>query len=68
MTHLSDDCETSEPRRGARASSSSKKSRHGAAALARLNSWRTARSLSPTHLFSSSGPYQGRFNALVVHD
>lgn len=54
--HRSDDWETSEPRRGARASSSSKKRRHGAAARARANSCRTALSLSPTHLFSSSGP------------
>ena len=42
--------------RGAKASSSSKKSTQGAAARARLNSCLTARSLSPTHLFSSSGP------------
>ena len=54
--HLSEDWEVSAARLGAKASSSSKKSTQGAAARARLNSWRTARSLSPTHLLSSSGP------------
>ena len=54
--HRSEAWEVSEPRRGASASSSSKKSTAGAAARARANSWRTARSLSPTYLFSSSGP------------
>lgn len=46
----------SEPRRGAKASNSSKKRTQGSAARARANSWRTALSLSPTYLFSSSGP------------
>ena len=44
------------PRFGARASSSSKKRMHGAAARARAKSDRTARSDSPTHLLRSSGP------------
>ena len=44
------------PRRGASESSSSKKSTHGAAARARAKRVRTARSLSPTYLLSSSGP------------
>lgn len=46
----------SPPRRGASASISSKKRTQGAAAPARAKSWRTARSLSPTYLLSSSGP------------
>ena len=54
--HRSEDWEVSAALRGARASSSSKNSTQGAAARARLNSCLTARSLSPTHLFSSSGP------------
>ena len=44
------------PRLGASESSSSKKRTHGDAALARAKSVRTARSLSPTYLFKSSGP------------
>ena len=44
------------PRRGASESSSSKNNTQGAAALALANSVRTARSDSPTYLFSSSGP------------
>mmetsp|Transcript_28567 Transcript_28567/g.77052 ORF Transcript_28567/g.77052 Transcript_28567/m.77052 type:complete len:275 (-) Transcript_28567:1339-2163(-) len=44
------------PLRGANASSSSKNRTQGWAARARENSCRTARSLSPTYLFSSSGP------------
>lgn len=46
---------TSEPRRGASASISSKKSTHGAAARAREKSCRTARSLSPTYLPGGGG-------------
>lgn len=41
---------------GHSASSSSKKITHGALARARENTRRTASSLSPTYLFSSSGP------------
>ena len=52
----SEDWLESEPLLGARASSSSKNSTHGCAARALANNWRTARSLSPTYLFSSSGP------------
>mmetsp|Transcript_3349 Transcript_3349/g.11367 ORF Transcript_3349/g.11367 Transcript_3349/m.11367 type:complete len:210 (-) Transcript_3349:2500-3129(-) len=44
------------PLLGAKESSSSKKSTQGAAALARANKDRTARSDSPTYLFKSSGP------------
>lgn len=54
--HRSEEWLLSEPRRGARASISSKKRTQGCAARARANSCRTARSLSPTYLFSSSGP------------
>ena len=46
----------SPPRRGASESSSSKNKTHGDAARARAKSVRTARSLSPTYLLSSSGP------------
>ena len=46
----------SPPRRGASESSSSKNNTHGDAARARAKSVRTARSLSPTYLFSNSGP------------
>ena len=46
----------SEPRLGHRLSSSSKNITHGADELARLKSWRTAFSDSPTYLFRSSGP------------
>mmetsp|Transcript_12660 Transcript_12660/g.38743 ORF Transcript_12660/g.38743 Transcript_12660/m.38743 type:complete len:268 (+) Transcript_12660:2284-3087(+) len=44
------------PRAGARASSSSKNITHGRAARARTNRSRTFFSLSPTYMFSSSGP------------
>ena len=44
------------PRAGARASSSSKKTTHGAACLARSNTSRTFFSDSPTYMFTSSGP------------
>eukprot|EP00755_Sulcionema_specki_P010848 Sspe_Gene.47543::Locus_24298_Transcript_1_1_Confidence_1.000_Length_2121::g.47543::m.47543 len=44
------------PRFGASASSSSKKSTHGAEARPRANTILTARSLSPTYLLRSSGP------------
>lgn len=57
FTTLSVDWFTSEPRLGARASSSSKKRTHGEAARALVNSCLTARSLSPTYLFSNSGPW-----------
>ena len=59
FTTLSVDWFTSEPRLGARASSSSKKRTHGEAARALVNSCLTARSLSPTYLFSNSGPWIG---------
>jgi len=55
--HLSEDWLESLPLRGASASISSKNSTQGEAALALANTWRTARSLSPTNLFSSSGPW-----------
>lgn len=55
LTTRSEDWLTSEPRRGASASISSKKSTQGAAARARENSWRTARSLSPTYLQGGGG-------------
>mmetsp|Transcript_40999 Transcript_40999/g.101174 ORF Transcript_40999/g.101174 Transcript_40999/m.101174 type:complete len:346 (-) Transcript_40999:1252-2289(-) len=44
------------PRLGQSASSSSKKTMHGGEAAARMKSWRTARSDSPTNLERSSGP------------
>ena len=44
-------------RRGHRASSSSRKTTHGLLVRARWKTWRTARSLSPTNLFRSSGPW-----------
>eukprot|EP00982_Pelagococcus_subviridis_P007496 30632-Pelagococcus_subviridis.AAC.5 len=55
------------PRRGARESSSSKNSTHGAADRARWNSVRTARSLSPTYLFNSSGPLMDMKFAFAAH-
>ena len=42
---------------GQSASSSSKKITHGALALALEKTWRTLDSLSPTYMFSSSGPF-----------
>lgn len=47
------------PACGAMASNSSKKSTAGAAAAARANTSRTAASLAPMYLFSSSGPLHG---------
>ena len=44
------------PRRGARESSSSKKSTQGCAFRARSNTSRTFFSLSPTYMLMSSGP------------
>mmetsp|Transcript_28069 Transcript_28069/g.69721 ORF Transcript_28069/g.69721 Transcript_28069/m.69721 type:complete len:205 (-) Transcript_28069:248-862(-) len=58
LTTRSVACEPdSEPRRGTRASSSSKKMTHGAEARPRAKSCRTARSDSPTNLLISSGPF-----------
>jgi hypothetical protein len=54
--HLSAAWFESVPLLGASASISSKNSTHGCAARARANSCLTALSLSPTYLFSSSGP------------
>lgn len=56
LTTRSADWLVSLPRRGASASISSKNNTHGAAARALEKSCRTARSLSPTYLLSSSGP------------
>mmetsp|Transcript_12990 Transcript_12990/g.30357 ORF Transcript_12990/g.30357 Transcript_12990/m.30357 type:complete len:225 (-) Transcript_12990:1041-1715(-) len=56
LTTRSAELEPSAERRGTRASSSSKKMTQGAELRARWKTRRTARSDSPTYLFSSSGP------------
>ena len=45
------------PRTGAMESISSKNMMQGAICLARLNIWRMALSLSPSHLLATSGPF-----------
>ena len=50
----------------ARASISSKNMIAGAAARARVKTWRTARSESPTHLLNNSGPWNITDKRLII--